>query len=104
MYLIKVKSAKYLGVYQIYCLFSNGKEKIVDLKDQLYGEMFEPLKDKNIFMQFRVDDILKTIIWPNGVDLAPYSLYNIGKPVTKAINKKPKLTKTNQAQRISTAR
>ena len=93
-YLLKVKSARYLNDYKIYCLFSNGEEKIVDLKDQLYGEMFEPLKDKNIFMQFRVDDILKTIIWPNGADLAPYSLYAIGKPVAKTINKSPKLIKT----------
>ncbi|MGB8319916.1 MAG: hypothetical protein WCE54_17420, partial [Ignavibacteriaceae bacterium] len=48
----------------------------------LYGEMFEPLKDKNVFMQFKVDDVLKTIVWPNGADLAPYSLYEIGKQIT----------------------
>ncbi|MCL5028765.1 MAG: DUF2442 domain-containing protein [Bacteroidetes bacterium] len=45
-YLIKVKAAKYLGDYKIYCLFSNGEEKVVNLKDELNGEMFEPLKDK----------------------------------------------------------
>ena len=82
-YLIKVKKANYLGEYKIHCLFSNGIEKIVDLKNELHGEMFKPLKDKNIFMQFRVDKVLRTIIWPNGADLAPYSLYEIGKPVRK---------------------
>ncbi|MCL5030974.1 MAG: DUF2442 domain-containing protein [Bacteroidetes bacterium] len=92
-YLLKIKSAKYLGEYKIYCLFSNGEEKIVDLKDELYGEMFEPLKDKNIFMQFRVDEILKTIIWPNGADIAPYSLYEIGKPAAKTISKRTKRSK-----------
>ena len=80
-YLIKVKSAKYLDGYKILCLFSNGEKKIVDLEGELYGEMFEPLKDKNIFMQFKVDDVLKTIVWPNGADLAPYSLYEIGTAV-----------------------
>ena len=82
-YLLKVQRAKYLGDYKIYCLFSNSIEKIVDLKDELHGEMFEPLKDKNTFMQFRVDEVLKTIIWSNGADLAPYSLYDIGKPIRK---------------------
>lgn len=88
-FLIKIKSAKYLSSYKIHCLFSNGEEKIVDLKNELNGEMFEPLKNKNIFMQFRVDDILKTLVWPNGADIAPYSLYEIGEPVAKS-NRKQK--------------
>ncbi len=91
-YLIKVKAAKYLGGYKIHCLFSNGEEKIVDLKDELQGEIFEPLKDKNIFMQFKVHDLLKTIVWPNGADLAPYSLYDLGKPVIKKTSRKPKFS------------
>jgi Protein of unknown function (DUF2442) len=82
-YLLKVQSTKYLDDYKIYCLFSNGIEKIVDLKDELRGEMFEPLKDKNTFMQFRIDEVLKTVIWPNGADLAPYWLYEIGKSMRK---------------------
>ena len=89
-YLIKVNSARYLGDYKIYCLFSNGEEKIVDLKNELSGEIFEPLKDKNIFMQFKIDDVLKTIVWPNGADLAPYSLYEIGEPVKKYVKRKSK--------------
>ena len=92
-YLIKVKVAKYIGDYKIYCLFSNGVEKIVDLKNELYGEMFEPLKDKNIFIQFKVDDTLKTIVWPNGADIAPYSLYEIGKTIAKTIKNKPNFSK-----------
>lgn len=94
-YLIKVKAAKYSGDYKIYCLFSNGEEKIVDLKNELYGEVFEPLKDKNIFMQFKVDDTLKTIVWPNGADIAPYSLYEIGKTIAKTTKKKPKRSYSN---------
>jgi hypothetical protein len=91
-YLIKVKSARYLSDYKIFCQFSNGIEKIVDLKSELYGEMFEPLKDKNIFMQLKVDEILKTIVWPNGADFAPYSLYELGKPAAKFVNKKNMFT------------
>lgn len=92
-YLIKVKSAKYIADFKIFCSFSNGEERIVDLKDELNGEMFEPLRNKNIFMQFRVDDTLKTLVWPNGVDIAPYSLYEIGKPISKRAEKKSNLSK-----------
>ena len=90
-YLLKVQRAKYLDDYKIYCLFSNSIEKIVDLKDELHGEMFKPLKDKNIFKQFRVDKLLKTVIWPNGADLAPYSLYYIGKTIRKKRRAKSKV-------------
>ncbi|MEW5842736.1 MAG: DUF2442 domain-containing protein [Bacteroidota bacterium] len=86
-YLIGIIEANYLGDYKILLTFTTGEQRIVDLKDQLYGEMFEPLKDKNIFMQFRVDKEIRTIVWPNGADLAPYSLYDLGKPVIKRIKK-----------------
>ena len=84
---MEVIEAKYLGDYKILLTFTTGEQRIVDLKDQLYGEMFEPLKDKNIFMQFRVDKEIRTIVWPNGADLAPYSLYDLGKPAAKRIKK-----------------
>lgn len=54
-------------------------------------KMFEPLKDKKIFMQFRIDDTLKTIVWPNGADLAPYSLYALGKPIRRDIKTKRRM-------------
>ena len=43
----------------------------VDLEEELYGEVFEPLKDKEVFRLFRVDTKLETIVWPNGADMAP---------------------------------
>ncbi|MDE3057628.1 MAG: DUF2442 domain-containing protein [Bacteroidota bacterium] len=77
-YLIKIIEAEYLGDYKVRLTFSNGKVKDVNLAGKLTGEMFQPLRDKNIFMQFRLDRELGTIAWPNGADLAPYSLYEMG--------------------------
>ena len=37
--------------------------------------MFEPLKDKFIFSNFKVDNELAKIVWPNGADLAPEYIY-----------------------------
>ena len=72
---IYVKNAKYLGDYKIEIEFSDGKKGIVDLSDELYGEVFEPLKDKNLFSKIKVDEDLETITWGNGADLAPEYLY-----------------------------
>ena len=80
-YSIEVVKARYLKDYEVVLTFNTGEIKIVDLKNQLYGEVFEPLKDLSLFMQFKVDKELGTISWPNGADIAPYSLYDLGEVI-----------------------
>ncbi len=80
-YLITVVSAKYISDYKIHIKFSTGEERIVDMEHELWGEVFEPLKDKKFFEQFKVSEELGTIVWPNGADYAPYSLYDLGIPI-----------------------
>jgi len=48
---------------------------MVDLKDELYGEVFEPLKDMERFRFLKVVPDLKNIFWENGADLPPKFLY-----------------------------
>ena len=69
--ILHVVQAKYIKDYQIWFKFSDGSEGLVDLKDELYGEMFAPLKDKKKFKSFRVDPELETVVWVNGADFAP---------------------------------
>ncbi len=74
---IKVVKAKYLEDYKIELEFSDGKTKIVDLSNEFYGEVFEPLKDVDYFKKFSLNPF--TIEWGNGADFAPEYLYKIGK-------------------------
>ncbi len=74
--ILHVKEAKYLHDYVIWLRFNDGAEGEVNLKDELYGEVFEPLKDLEKFKSFRVDPVLETIVWENGADLAPEFLYD----------------------------
>lgn len=73
--LLFVKDARYIGDYKIEIEFTDGKKGIADLEGELYGSVFEPLKDKNFFSKIRVDKDLETVVWENGADLAPEFLY-----------------------------
>ena len=73
--LLFIKEAHYLEDYKVKIKFTNDKVGIADLKDELYGTVFEPLKDKKLFSTLRVDEDLETIVWENGADLAPEFLY-----------------------------
>ena len=60
-------------------IFSDGVKKEVDLEPYLKGEVFGPLRDKTMFIQYGLTPT--TIEWVNGADLAPEFLYRIGNTV-----------------------
>ncbi len=70
-----IRTAKYLDHYRIEVSFSDGSKGVIDLEDELWGEVFEPLKDMDLFRAFRVNEELSTLEWPTGADLAPEFLY-----------------------------
>ena len=71
----RITTASYAGGYRIAVSFDDGTTAEVDLEDELWGEMFEPLRDPEQFRSFRLDPDLHTIVWSNGADLAPEFLY-----------------------------
>lgn len=72
---LHVKEAKYLHDYTLWLRFDNGIEGEVDLENELSGEIFEPLKDLDMFKSFSIDPEIETVVWENGADLAPEFLY-----------------------------
>ncbi len=44
----KLQEAKYQGEYRIRLRFYDGVEGEVDLKKELWGEVFKPLKNKDL--------------------------------------------------------
>lgn len=67
--------------YELQVTFSDGVVKEVDLAGELYGEIFEPLRDLDVFRQVRVNSETNTIEWPNGADFAPEFLYERGREI-----------------------
>jgi len=75
MMLPKLKQAKHLGDYRVWLQFDDGVSGEIDLSAELWGEIFEPLRDLARFAEMRVDPQLATLVWPNGADFAPEFLY-----------------------------
>lgn len=73
--ILRVADARYVQDYTIHLRFTDGIEGDVDLREELYGEFFEPLRDPALFQQFSVHPEFHTLIWPNGADIAPEFLY-----------------------------
>ena len=71
----RLLSAEHAGAYRVRLRFDDGTEAIVDLESELWGEVFEPLRDPARFCEFRLDPELRTLAWPNGADLSPEHLY-----------------------------
>jgi hypothetical protein len=78
-----VTDAKYVKGCRIWLKFNDGAEGIVDLENELWGEVFEPLKDINKFKDFKINPDSETIEWQTGADFAPEFLRN---NITKNIN------------------
>ena len=77
---LHVEEAIYIEDYKLKLKFNNNEERNVDLKDELYGEIFEPLKDIKFFKDYIISH--NTIEWKNGADFAPEFLYGIGEKVS----------------------
>lgn len=77
---IDVTSVRVLSRYVVELGFADGEVDDPDLEPLLWGEMFEPLlADYELFRDVHVDPEAGTIVWPNGADLSPRTLYTESK-------------------------
>ncbi len=81
---LHVIRVSHLKDYKLRLEFNDGVLKDVDLKDELHGEVFEPLKNVELFGQVAVNPDTGTIEWPCGADFAPEFLYEIGHEIGRA--------------------
>jgi len=71
----RITEMKYTSGYKVWLKFDDGKEGEVDLKDELWGEVFEPLRNRKHFMKVHLSRELNTICWETGADFAPEFLH-----------------------------
>ena len=73
--LLHVTSVEVLDDFRLYVHFNNGEAGIADLMPELYGEVFEPLRNPDLFRKVYLTS--RTIEWPNGADFAPEYLLSL---------------------------
>jgi len=75
MIIKEIINAKFINGYTVEIIFDDFKKGRVDIKKYLNKGIFKKLLDQRKFKQFKVDANLGTIVWPNGADIAPETLY-----------------------------
>ena len=75
--IIHVTEVKVVGPHSLNLTFDNGIRKRVNLRRELYGVIFEPLRDPSYFAQAYLDPDSRTVAWPNGADFAPDYLFQL---------------------------
>jgi hypothetical protein len=69
----RVKRARYIKGYAVEFIFMDGSSREIDLEPFLHGGIFEPLRSMEASRSFKIGH--GTIVWPNGADIAPETLY-----------------------------
>ena len=75
--IIHITEVKIAGPHSLELTFDNGVRKRVNLRRELYGPVFEPLRDPAYFAQAYLDPDSRTVTWPNHADFAPDFLFQL---------------------------
>jgi len=73
----RVVKAHVSGPHSLDVTFKDGTRKRIDLRPLLDGPVFEPLRDPAFFARVVLDPVAGTLVWPNGADIAPETLYEL---------------------------
>ena len=71
----QLANVKHVSGYKVWVEFKNGAEGVIDFADELWGPIFEPLRDVAYFSKVRLSTEWNCICWDNGADFAPEWLY-----------------------------
>ena len=90
-YLPEINRAKRVRGFIVAMRFNDGTEKHIDISQWFKGPVFKALKDPKFFAKFFVEG--GTLAWPNGVDIAPETLYDAVDVRTPAKEKPKRATR-----------
>jgi hypothetical protein len=72
----RVESFRIAGPYTLRVRFDDEVERTIDFRPVLEGELYGPLRDRELFDRVRIDDEIHTLAWPNGADFDPVTLHD----------------------------
>lgn len=74
--IFRVTEFSFVGGHTLRVSFDDGTTREIDFSPVLYGEMFGPLRDIDVFRGVKVDPEAHTLVWPNGADFDPATLHD----------------------------
>ena len=77
----RVESFRIAGPYTLRVRFDDEVERTIDFRPVLEGELYGPLRDRELFDRVRIDDEIHTLAWPNGADFDPVTLHDWPDPL-----------------------
>lgn len=73
--IIKIESVTTPALYKVRVVFADNTEQTIDLEPMLFGPVYGPLREPSLFRSVTVDAEVGTVVWPNGADFDPATLY-----------------------------
>jgi hypothetical protein len=100
----RIVKAEVAGPYSLDLTFSDGTRKQVDLLPLLEGPVFRPLRDPVFFARVVLDPVAGTVVWPNGADIAPETLYELAAGTRRRLTRRsPNNTLQRPGARVARA-
>jgi hypothetical protein len=73
--MLQITKVNYISDYKLNVSFNNGESGVADLSCIIGNGVFKTLASLEQFSQAALNEELDTIVWPNGLDLAPEFVY-----------------------------
>jgi hypothetical protein len=84
----KLKKAEVVHDYVVRLSYADGVVAEVDLGYLTErGPIFEPLRQPEYFRRLRASRDANTIVWPNGADVAPETLYAAAEEAVRSVSR-----------------
>jgi len=81
-----------LDGYRLRLIFDSGEARIIDFEPILYGPVFGPLRNPDLFRQAQLVPEFGALEWPNGADIAPDVLYDWDSHLPAIIERRRRFT------------
>ncbi len=92
------------GPHALALTFKDGRRKRVNLVGLLKGPVFESLRDPVFFARVTLDPVAGTVVWPNGADIAPETLYQLPAETERTTKRRGRRRSPNRALQRTGAR
>ncbi|CAN5815285.1 hypothetical protein BH24ACT15_BH24ACT15_07570 [soil metagenome] len=84
--IVDITEVRVLSRYIVELVFESGYVRVIDLEELLDGPVFDPLlADYDLFSQVVADTDAGTLVWPNGADISPRTLYRRSRPAVPSL-------------------